>query len=66
VALLEDEILPRVNQFCYSQVKSAHGSGQFKKDLDAAFEKNEDVVTCAVRSRDEISLAIRAFLGAGK
>lgn len=66
VTLLDDEILPRVNQFCYSQVKSAHGSGQFKKDLDAAFETNEDVVTCAVRSREEIPLAIRAFLGAGK
>ena len=35
--LPEDELLPKVNQFCYSQVKSAHGSGQFKKDLDVAF-----------------------------
>jgi uncharacterized sporulation protein YeaH/YhbH (DUF444 family) len=25
------------NQFCYGQVKSAYGSGQFKKDLDTAF-----------------------------
>ena len=30
----DDEILPAVNAFCYGQVKSAYGSGQFKKDLD--------------------------------
>jgi uncharacterized protein len=66
VGLLADEILPRVNQFCYSQVKSAHGSGQFKKDLDAAFEGHDELVTCSVRGRDEIPEAIRAFLGAGR
>jgi uncharacterized sporulation protein YeaH/YhbH (DUF444 family) len=66
VGLLADEILPRVNQFCYSQVKSAHGSGQFKKDLDAAFDGHDELVTCSVRGRDEIPEAIRAFLGAGR
>jgi len=66
VALLQDELLPRVNQFCYSQVKSAHGSGQFKKDLDAAFEGVDEVVTHAVRSKDEIPDAIRSFLGSGR
>jgi len=66
VALLEEEILPRVNQFCYSQVKSAHGSGQVKKDLDQAFEGCDELVTAAVRGRDEIPAAIRAFLGSGR
>ena len=66
VTLLKDEILPRVNQFCYSQVKSAHGSGQFKKDLDGAFEEEDALVTTAIEGRDGIPEAIRAFLGRGR
>lgn len=66
LTLLRDEILGRANQFCYSQVRSAHGSGQFKKDLDAAFEDHEGVVTVGVDSREDVPESIRAFLGAGK
>lgn len=66
VALLTDEILPCVNQFCYGQVKSAYGSGQFKKDLDGALGPEERVVTAAVNSREEIADSIRMFLGKGR
>src|SRR5712671_5336378 len=41
VELLKNALLPQVNQFCYGQVKSAYGSGQFKKDLDQAFRADE-------------------------
>jgi hypothetical protein len=66
IALLREEILPRVNQFCYGQVKSAYGSGQFKKDLDAALGGDERVVTSSVAERGDIHNAIRAFLGKGR
>ena len=66
VSLLRDEILPRVNQFCYGQVKSAYGSGQFKKDLDEALGREENVVTASVTERGDIPEAIRTFLGAGR
>lgn len=66
VSLLRDELLPRVNQFCYGQVKSAYGSGQFKKDLDAALVGEEKLVTAAVNDREGIAEAIRAFLGKGR
>ncbi len=66
VSLLADEILPRVNQFCYSQVKSAHGSGQFKKDLDAAFDGVENLVTASLIDRGDIPDSIRAYLGSGR
>ncbi|MEZ6017057.1 MAG: DUF444 family protein [Planctomycetota bacterium] len=66
VHLMRDELLPRVNQFCYGQVKSAYGSGQFKKDLDAAFVGDERVVTYGVAGRAEIADAIKAFLGKGR
>ena len=54
IHLLRDEILPRVNQFCYGQVKSAYGSGQFKKDLDSALEGEEKLVTASINDREGI------------
>ncbi|TDJ76034.1 MAG: DUF444 family protein [Planctomycetota bacterium] len=66
INLLSDEILPRVNQFCYGQVKSAYGSGQFKKDIDGALSDDERVITTNVNSREEIPDSIRAFLGKGR
>jgi uncharacterized sporulation protein YeaH/YhbH (DUF444 family) len=65
VGLLRDEILPRVNQFCYGQVKSAYGSGQFLKDLDNALGGEERLTTAAVDDRESIPRAIKAFLGGG-
>jgi uncharacterized sporulation protein YeaH/YhbH (DUF444 family) len=66
VHLLRDDVLPRVNQFCYGQVKSAYGSGQFKKDLDNALEGEERLVTASINDREGIPEAIRAFLGKGR
>jgi len=66
VGLLMDDILPCVNQFCYGQVKSAYGSGQFKKDLDSTLGADDRVVTAAVNSREEIAESIRHFLGKGR
>lgn len=66
VALLRDELLPRSNQFCYGQVRSAYGSGQFKKDLDTLLCGEEKLVTAAVDERDDVPAAIRAFLGQGR
>ena len=66
MTLLRDELIPRVNQFCYGQVKSAYGSGQFKKDLDDSLRGEERLVTASVNDRNDISEAIRAFLGKGR
>ena len=66
VSMLRDEILPRVNQFCYGQVRSAHGSGQFKKDLDAALPDVETLVTSSINDRQDIPRAITEFLGRGR
>ncbi len=66
IALLRDEILPRCNQFCYGQVKSAYGSGQFKKDLDLALPGEDKLVSVALDGREDVPDAIRAFLGRGR
>ena len=66
VQLLRDSLLPACNQFCYGQVKSAYGSGQFKKDLDEAFPGNDKVVTSDIQDRDGILPSIKSFLGKGR
>jgi len=65
ISLLRDEILPQVNQFCYGQVRSAYGSGQFKKDLDKGLGSSDKLVSASVDGRDEIADSIRIFLGRG-
>jgi uncharacterized sporulation protein YeaH/YhbH (DUF444 family) len=66
VDLLKSAILPRANMFCYGQVKSAYGSGQFKRDLDQAFGGHEAVITSAIPDREGILASIREFLGKGR
>ena len=65
VDFLKNSILPQVNQFCYGQVKSAYGSGQFKKDLDHALASAGPVITSEILDREGILPAIKAFLGKG-
>jgi uncharacterized sporulation protein YeaH/YhbH (DUF444 family) len=64
--LLEAELFPRVNVFCYGQVKSAYGSGQFKKDLDEKFRGDERILTSEIRDKDGIVDSIKDFLGKGR
>ena len=66
VSLLKDSLLPFCNQFCYGQVKSAYGSGQFKKDLDTAFRGDDKVVTTDIQDREGILPSIKTFLGKGR
>jgi uncharacterized protein len=61
-------VLPAVNMFCYGQVESPYGSGQFIKDLKEAFPKTNDasVVTSEIKDKEAIYGSIRDFLGAGR
>lgn len=63
VSLLRDSLLPLCNQFAYGQVKSAYGSGQFKKDLDLALRGEPRVVTSEIQDREGILPSIKQFLG---
>jgi hypothetical protein len=65
MSLLQERLLPGANLFCYGQVKSAYGSGQFKKDLDHALTADGRVITSEILDRDGILPAIKAFLGRG-
>ncbi|MHC4958807.1 MAG: DUF444 family protein [Planctomycetota bacterium] len=64
--LMRARLLPKVNLFCYGQVRSTYGSGQFKNDLDGAFGEDERVITSDIPDRDGIMSSIKDFLGTGK
>jgi uncharacterized protein len=67
VQLLRERILPSVNMFCYGQVESPYGSGQFIKDLREAFPPgpHQRVLTSEIKDKDAIYNSIRDFLGQG-
>ncbi|MDD9950143.1 MAG: DUF444 family protein, partial [Zetaproteobacteria bacterium] len=65
--LLEGSLLPASNLFCYGQVESRYGSGQFLRDLVKNFGNEHQKVTLAqIKDRDAIMDSLKAFLGKGK
>lgn len=64
--LLRDEILPASNLFCYGQVDSPYGSGQFLKDLQKAFGSSDNVALSEIKDKEAILGSIRDFLGKGR
>ena len=66
IELLRTNILPSCNLFCYGQVESPYGSGQFIKDLQEHFGEDGRVVTSEIKGKDAIMDSIRDFLGQGK
>jgi uncharacterized sporulation protein YeaH/YhbH (DUF444 family) len=66
VELLKAQILPKVNLFCYGQVESPYGSGQFIKDLNENFDEEDSLVVSEIKGKEAIMESIRDFLGKGK
>ena len=66
VRLLRDQMIPRANLFCYGQVRSPYGSGQFVKELREAFGAEPKVALSEIEDRDGIVDSIKDFLGQGK
>lgn len=64
--LLEEVFLPMCNVFCYGQVESEYGSGQFLKDLTARFPAHDKLIVSKIPNKEAIVPAIKDFLGKGK
>lgn len=64
--ILEKFMFPASNVFCYGQVESEYGSGQFLRDLKDHFVGNDALLTAKIDGREHIYDAIKAFLGTGK
>jgi len=66
VSLLGEQLLPGANLFCYGQVESPYGSGQFLKDLHEHFSDDPRIVTSHIPDKEGIYDSIREFLGTGR
>lgn len=65
--ILDNEIVPASNVFCYGQVESRYGSGQFYKDLESRYgTEHESVILSKIKNKDAILDSIKEFLGKGK
>jgi len=64
--LLNQTLLPAVNLFCYGQVESPYGSGDFIDALEKEFGEREELVLSEIADKDGIYESIKMFLGKGK
>lgn len=66
IQLLRDSILAKSNLFCYGQVVSRYGSGQFIKDLQDNFKDEEKIILSTIENKEAIVGSIKEFLGKGR
>lgn len=64
--LLGDKLLPAANIFCYGQVESPYGSGDFIDALHQEFSEQETLITSEIPDKDGIYKSIKQFLGKGR
>ena len=65
--LLREKLLPAVNLFCYGQVESPYGSGEYLRSLRMGVSEMADkLVLSEIRDKEGIYDSIKAFLGKGK
>lgn len=66
IEILEEAFLPSVNLFCYGQVESPYGSGQFYYDLEDNLGQKENLVLSKIPDKEAIYDSIKQFLGKGR
>ena len=64
--LLSDHLLPAANIFCYGQVESPYGSGDFIEALRKQYSENDTLILSEIPDKNGIYQSIKTFLGKGK
>jgi hypothetical protein len=64
--VLRERLLAKCNLFCYGQVESPYGSGQFIRELQRGVGEQENVALAEIPDKDSIYDSIKVFLGKGK
>ena len=65
--LLGEELLPHCNLFCYGQVESPYGSGEFIRSLESRFgDEHQNLILSEIADKEAIYESIKTFLGTGK
>jgi uncharacterized protein len=66
LALLTDQLLPKLNLFGYGQVESPYGSGEFFEHVNELTGDHPNVVATRVPDREAILGSIKEFLKTGR
>ena len=66
LAVLTEHLLTAANLFCYGQVDSPYGSGDFIRELVRLVPDHENLVLSEIESKDAIYDSIKTFLGSGR
>jgi uncharacterized sporulation protein YeaH/YhbH (DUF444 family) len=66
IQILQKSLVPQANLFCYGQVESPYGTGQFLVDLRDAFAAEDKVALSQIENKDAIYRSIKEFLGRGR
>jgi uncharacterized protein len=65
--ILTQSLFPKINLFCYGQVESRYGSGQFLKDLNENYKDGHEKLSLSkIENKEGIMKSIKDFLGKGK
>ena len=66
--ILDQQLMPACRLFCYGQVESPYGSGDFLHALEKRFNGAHDgrLILAEIASKDEIYDALKLFLGTGR
>ena len=65
--VMRDKLLPASNLFCYGQVESPYGSGEYLTDLTEQFgDDHPTLVVSEIADKEAILDSIKTFLGRGK
>lgn len=67
LSLLREKLIPSSNLFCYGQVESPYGSGEYYRVLEEAFgEEHDCLILSEIENKEGIYASIKTFLGRGK
>ncbi|MBK8268889.1 MAG: DUF444 family protein [Planctomycetes bacterium] len=64
--IMQEHLLPYINMFGYCQVASAYGSGNFINVVHEYLDKNDNVITSRVNTKDDIYDSLKTFFAKGK
>ncbi|MBW3540165.1 MAG: DUF444 family protein [Planctomycetes bacterium] len=64
--ILVEHLLPVSNLFCYGQVESPYGSGDYIRDLRRVQDEWENMILSEIDGKDAIYDSIKEFLGTGR
>ena len=63
---LTEHLLPNCNLYCYGQVESPYGSGDFIRELRRIKDDWENLILSEIESKEAIYDSIKEFLGTGR